>query len=393
MGMVSGKRSANKGCGEEDDAQRWFGDTDWSFGRRLNAERGQGSGFVLDGRRGTVLTNAHVVKGAERVQVTLTDGRAFKGCVAGVDDTTDLALVQIEVAPHKALPGAPLGDSAALELGDWVIAVGNPFGLENTVSLGIISNLHRSAAEVGIPEKRLRFLQTDCAINPGNSGGPLLNEFGEASLVIGITTAIRADAEGIAFAIPINYAWRVAEMLRQGQPVRHPYLGIQTATLTPDLARQCNAEGCGAPTEAAAAIPEVQGVLVVKVQPNAPAWALGVQPGDVITSAGGRRVASTDELQHLVESCSVGQALRLDMRRGRRQRLVHHVVLGDMSPLYLGDEVEQPPLVSQDRGGGSGGSSGSDGWTALWRGLGGGGGRNKGGRTGEDMHTSPGLWT
>eukprot|EP00850_Spirogloea_muscicola_P008197 SM000043S15825 [mRNA] locus=s43:303320:307430:- [translate_table: standard] len=345
-------------CGEEDDARRWFGDADWSFGRRLDAERGQGSGFVLDGRRGTVLTNAHVVKGAERVQVTLTDGRAFKGCVAGVDDTTDLALVQIEAAPHKALPGAPLGDSAALELGDWVIAVGNPFGLENTVSLGIISNLHRSAAEV-----------------------------------IGITTAIRADAEGIAFAIPINYAWRVAEMLRQGQPVRHPYLGIQTATLTPDLARQCNAEGSGAPAEAAAAIPEVQGVLVVKVQPNAPAWALGVQPGDVITSAGGRRVASTDELQHLVESCSVGQALRLDMRRGRRQRLVHHVVLGDMSPLYQGDEVEQPPLVSQDRGGGSGGSSGSDGWTALWRGLGGGGGRNSSGRTGEDMHMSPGLWT
>jgi S1-C subfamily serine protease len=208
-------------------------------------ERGQGSGFVIDGPRGHVLTNAHVVAGARRVRVTFTDGRTFEARVLGVDAVTDLALLALHTSPVSAssddaadaaalrtdariaaqlLPAAPLGDSRALEVGDWVVAVGNPFGLDNSVTLGIVSALRRTAAEVGIPDKRLDFIQTDAAINPGNSGGPLVNEFGE---VVGISTAIRADAEGIGFGIPINTAKRVVDRLAAGRPVQHPYLGIQ----------------------------------------------------------------------------------------------------------------------------------------------------------------------
>jgi hypothetical protein len=173
------------------------------------------------------------------MRVTFTDGRTFEARLLGSDDVTDLALLAV-VPPRApagaaaedvadaiaalALPQAPLGDSPCLDVGDWVVAVGNPVGLDSSVTLGIVSALRRSAAEVGIPDKRLDFIQTDAAINPGNSGGPLVNEFGE---VVGISTAIRADAEGIGFAIPINTAKGVAAALAEGRPVQHPYLGIQ----------------------------------------------------------------------------------------------------------------------------------------------------------------------
>ena len=201
--------------------------------------------MVVDGARGHILTNAHVVAGATAMRVTFTDGRTFEARLLGSDDVTDLALLAIvppraPLAPAGAdsadaaavsaaiaalaLPQAPLGDSRGLEVGDWVVAVGNPVGLDSSVTLGIVSALRRSAAEVGIPDKRLDFIQTDAAINPGNSGGPLVNEFGE---VVGISTAIRADAEGIGFAIPVNTAKGVAAALAAGRPVQHPYLGIQ----------------------------------------------------------------------------------------------------------------------------------------------------------------------
>ncbi|MEO1691841.1 MAG: trypsin-like peptidase domain-containing protein, partial [Cyanobacteria bacterium J06631_6] len=179
--------------------REFFGDR---FGAQIPRERqvrGQGSGFITQAN-GTVLTNAHVVSGADRVTVTLKDGREFEGVVKGTDDVTDLAVVEIQNSTGD-LPIAPLGNSSDIQVGDWAIAVGNPVGLNNTVTLGIISTLTRSSAQVGIPDKRIDFLQTDAAINPGNSGGPLLNERGE---VIGINTAIRPDANGIGFAIPID---------------------------------------------------------------------------------------------------------------------------------------------------------------------------------------------
>jgi S1-C subfamily serine protease len=194
--------------------------------------RGQGSGFIID-QSGNILTNAHVVNGADRVVVTLKDGRSFEAVVEGVDEVTDLAVVKIDGNGGEPLPIAALGNSDRVGVGDWAIAVGNPLGLDNTVTLGIVSTLKRSSSSVGIPGKRLEFIQTDAAINPGNSGGPLVNQRGE---VIGINTAIRADAMGIGFAIPINKAKEIKDRLARGETIAHPYIGVQIADLTPELA-------------------------------------------------------------------------------------------------------------------------------------------------------------
>lgn len=283
------------------------------FGDRFNAPmpeqrqlRGQGSGFIID-PSGIILTNAHVVSEADRVVVTLKDGREFEGKVQGTDEVTDLAVVKIE--PKGAtLPVAPLGDSTQVQVGDWAIAVGNPIGLNNTVTLGIISTLSRSSAQVGIPDKRVDFLQTDAAINPGNSGGPLLNEQGE---VIGINTAIRADATGIGFAIPINKAKTLKDTLAAGQQVPHPYVGIQMISLTPELARQNNQD-----PNSAFFVPETAGVLVVRVMPNTPAEKGGVRRGDVILSVDGEAVTTADRLQSIVEDSGVNHSLQLEILRG-----------------------------------------------------------------------------
>ncbi|HEY9845743.1 MAG TPA: trypsin-like peptidase domain-containing protein, partial [Candidatus Caenarcaniphilales bacterium] len=190
--------------------------------------RGSGSGFVLKAN-GLILTNAHVVNGADTVAVTLKDGRNFTGKVLGQDELTDVAVVKIEA---NNLPAVALGNSAQLRPGEWAIAIGNPLGLDNTVTAGIISATGRSSAQVGAPDKRVGFIQTDAAINPGNSGGPLLNQQGQ---VVGMNTAIIGGAQGLGFAIPINRAQEVANELIAKGKVEHPYLGIQMATLTPSL--------------------------------------------------------------------------------------------------------------------------------------------------------------
>jgi S1-C subfamily serine protease len=271
---------------------------------REEHQRGQGSGFILD-KSGVVLTNAHVVDKTDKVTVTLKDGRTFEGKVRGVDPVTDMAVVKIE---GKDLPTVVLGDSDAVEVGDWAIAVGNPLGLDNTVTLGIISTLKRSSAQVGIPDKRLDFIQTDAAINPGNSGGPLVNDRGE---VIGINTAIRADAMGIGFAIPINKAKAIQTQLAKGEKVPHPYLGVQMTTLTPELAEQNNTDP-NAPFE----VPAVNGVVVVRVLPNTPAAKAGIRRGDVITQIDGQSVNSAEQLQGLVEASRLGQVLQVKLLRG-----------------------------------------------------------------------------
>jgi S1-C subfamily serine protease len=286
--------------------RRFFGDIPTQpYEERL---QGQGSGFIVDSN-GTIMTNAHVVEGADRVTVSLKDGRKFEGTVLGVDEVTDLAVVKIEVADGE-LPTAPLGNSDNVQVGDWAIAVGNPLGLDNTVTLGIVSTLNRSSALVGIPDKRVDFIQTDAAINPGNSGGPLLNEQGE---VIGINTAIRANATGIGFAIPINKAKEIAPILERGEQVSHPYLGVQIATLTPDIAKRNNED-----PNATIQLPEVNGVLVIGVVPNSPAASAGIRRGDVITEINGQTIASADRLQSLVDRTQIGQSLRVTLKRGDR---------------------------------------------------------------------------
>jgi S1-C subfamily serine protease len=286
--------------------RRFFGEDFFSQAPTERRLRGQGSGFIIDGN-GIILTNAHVVDKADRVTVILKDGRTFKGTVQGADELTDLAVVKID---GKDLPVAPLGNSDGVQVGDWAIAVGNPLGLDNTVTLGIVSTLQRSSAQVGIPDKRLDFIQTDAAINPGNSGGPLLNEQGE---VIGINTAIRADAMGIGFAIPINQAKTISARLARGEKIQHPYLGIRMVALTSEMAAENNRDPNSPFT-----IPEVNGVLVVQVLPNTPAASAGLRRGDVVIAINGQSVTTADQLQRIVENTKVGQTLQMKVRRGNQ---------------------------------------------------------------------------
>ncbi len=267
---------------------------------------GQGSGFIIDAD-GVLLTNAHVVDKADKVTVTLKDGRVFNGKVQGVDELTDLAVVKIDPKGQN-LPIAPLGDSAKLKVGDWAIAVGNPLGLDNTVTIGIISTLDRSAAKVGIRDKRIDFLQTDAAINPGNSGGPLLNAEGE---VIGINTAIRADANGIGFAIPINKAKSLESYLAEGKKVPHPYIGIGMVNLTPEAAKENNSD----PNSQYGIIPEVDGILIVNVVKSSPAQKAGLRRGDVVVAVNDKKVSDGQDLQAIVENTGVNQSLKLKIQR------------------------------------------------------------------------------
>lgn len=271
-------------------------------------QRGTGSGFITteDGR---IITNAHVVDGADTVQVILKDGRRFDGRVLGTDPVTDVAVVKIDAAD---LPTARFSDSDALQPGEWAIAIGNPLGLDNTVTAGIISATGRSSGEVGVPDKRVDFIQTDAAINPGNSGGPLLNERGE---VIGVNTAIIQGAQGLGFAIPINTVQRIADQLAANGKVEHAYLGVQMVTLTPEVKAQLNQDPNSPVT-----VNEDKGVLVVRVMANSPAARAGLKMGDVIQSVAGQSVENSEQVQQAVEAARVGQNLSLSiLREGRQQ--------------------------------------------------------------------------
>lgn len=291
--------------------RRFFGE---SFPQRMPEERlrGIGSGFIID-RSGEILTNAHVVNQADKVTIRLQDGRTLEGTVQGADEVTDLAVIKVN-STKGDLPVAPLGDSGEVQVGDWAIAVGNPLGFDSTVTLGIVSTLKRSSAQVGIPDKRLEFIQTDAAINPGNSGGPLLNDQGE---VIGINTAIRADAMGIGFAIPINKAKEIKDRLMRGERIAHPYLGVQMENLTPELAKANNTDP-NSPIN----VPEVEGVLVVRVVPNSPAASAGLRRGDVILQIDKQPVTTGEQLQNIVENSRIGQTLQLKIQRGNQTQQI-----------------------------------------------------------------------
>ncbi|MDZ7964637.1 MAG: HhoA/HhoB/HtrA family serine endopeptidase [Nostoc sp. DedSLP03] len=266
-------------------------------------ERGTGSGFIIsaDGR---ILTNAHVVDGADTVTVTLKDGRSFKGKVLGKDELTDVAVVKIQA---DNLPLVALGNSDQLQPGEWAIAIGNPLGLDNTVTTGIISATGRSSNLIGAPDKRVEYIQTDAAINPGNSGGPLLNSRGQ---VIAMNTAIIQGAQGLGFAIPINTAQRISSQLIATGKVEHPYLGIQMVGLTPQLKQNINSD-----PNSGLSVNEDKGVLVVKVVPNSPAAKAGIRAGDVIQTLGGQAVTDASSVQRAVENSQVGSDLRMELRR------------------------------------------------------------------------------
>ena len=275
-------------------------------------ERGQGSGVVIDDQ-GLVLTNAHVVERVDAVSVTLADGDQHDGSVVGTDPVTDLALVRLDGGTRPE--AAPLGDSDALEVGDWAIALGTPYGLERTVTLGIVSSLHRNISSLGFSDKRLDLIQTDAAINPGNSGGPLVNGRGE---VIGINTLVRSGpGAGLGFAIPINLARHVSEQLLTSGEVVHPYLGVQLVPLTARIAREHNRD-----PNSLVELPERFGALVQSVLPDSPAERAGLRRGDLVIAAAETSVSDPQTLLKQVDQAQIGVPLSLRiMRNGQEMSL------------------------------------------------------------------------
>ena len=280
--------------------RRFFGDEVPSQERM---ETGTGSGFILS-EDGKLITNAHVIDGADMVKVTLKDGRSYDGKVMGTDAITDVAVIKIEATD---LPTVQIGSSEELVPGQWAIAIGNPLGLDNTVTAGIISAIDRSSAQVGIPSKRVRFIQTDAAINPGNSGGPLLNDRGQ---VVGINTAIRADAQGLGFAIPIETAFRIANQLFATGEAAHPYIGIQMVDLTAERQQQINqSQTLDSPIQVDT------GVLVLKVLEGTPADEAGLKPGDLLLKINNVEIKTAADVQQQVENSTIGQTLKMEIRR------------------------------------------------------------------------------
>ena len=274
----------------------------FGLGPSTQRQQGQGSGFITRAN-GLIFTNEHVVRGADRVNVTLPDGRRFQGTVLGGDPLTDVAVVKV-VAEN--LPVASLGNSDQLRPGEWAIAIGNPFGLNNTVTAGIISAVDRTDANIG-EGQRVPYIQTDAAVNPGNSGGPLISAAGE---VIGMNTAIRkAPGAGLSFAVPINLAKRIAQQIVSTGQASHPFIGVQLRSLTPQLAREINA------TSTRCTVPVVNGVLVVDVVPDTPAESAGIRQCDLIRAVNGTSVENPSEVQLAVDRGRVGQPMQITIER------------------------------------------------------------------------------
>jgi serine protease Do len=273
---------------------------------RIPQRDGMGSGVIID-PNGVVVTNNHVVSGADRVTVSLSDGREFVATEIKTDPASDLAVLRLKDA--KNLPAAKLGDSSQMEIGDWVLAIGNPFGQNNTVSAGIISGKGRQLDRV----QRAGFLQTDAAINPGNSGGPLVNLEGE---VVGINTAIASNSggyQGVGFAIPVNLAkWVTGQLVERGS-VERGYLGVTIGEVTPELAAQLK-------------IRPRQGVVVTEIMPKSPAAEAGIQEYDVIVAFNGVAVNGPRALQEQVEQTPLGQRRTLTVLRDGKERKLDLVV-------------------------------------------------------------------
>src|SRR5919202_1852974 len=263
---------------------------------RVFPVEGVGSGIIID-ERCHVLTNNHVIDDAERLKITLTDGRMFNGKVIGTDETTDLAVVKLDST--ESLPFAALGDSDGLRIGQIAIAIGNPFGLTGgpRVTAGIISSLNRKIQfEKGV----LELIQTDAAINPGNSGGPLINTRGE---VIAINTAKMPYAHGIGFAVPISIAKSVMmELIQNGRVINRPWIGISYIKITRQLAVYYR-------------LPTTEGVLIAQVEPNSPADDAGLRKGDIIEKVDGKRIDDTQEISLKIRKKNINDKLMLTINR------------------------------------------------------------------------------
>ena len=276
-----------------EDFFKGFGITPREKGKEYrHKQRSGGSGVIVD-KEGYILTNNHVVEGADKVKVRLNDGREFTATLKGQDSRTDLAVLHIKA---KDLPVATLGDSDKLEVGEWAIAIGSPFGLEHTVTVGVISAKGRSGLGTGTYED---FIQTDASINPGNSGGPLSNIDGE---VVGINAMIIQPGTGIGFAIPINMAKQILnDLIKQGKVVR-PWLGISVQDLTPEMAEQFQ-------------VKEKEGVLVAQVHQGTGAEKAGLLSGDILKSVDDKAIKNANELIKEIQKKKVGQKIKLSVVR------------------------------------------------------------------------------
>ena len=313
--------------GNEGPWRDFFGDDFFErfFGQmpRERKQRSLGSGVIIDPQKGYILTNNHVIAGADEITVRLDDGKEYNAEVVGRDRKTDLALIRTKVALDVE-GGAPLGDSNKAEIGEWVMAIGNPFGLERTVTVGILSAKGRVIGAGPYDD----FLQTDAAINPGNSGGPLFNMKGE---VIGINTAIVASGQGIGFAIPINMAKELLPQLEKGKVTRG-WLGVSIQEVTDDIAKSFK-------------LKDAKGALVAEVMEGTPAQQGGMERGDIIISFDGKEVDTPNELQRIVASTSPDKGVKVKViREGKVKTLT--VKVGTMP----GEIPETEQAVTSDLG-------------------------------------------
>jgi serine protease Do len=340
---VRGRELTDFFGGQDDLLQRFFGGQPQAPGGRprrqprddMQQQEGTGTGFIID-RSGFILTNNHVVEGADDIRVSLFGGgrtESYAAKVIGRDALTDTALIQLAEAPSASLQEARFGDSAQMQPGDWVVAIGNPFNLSHTVTVGVISALGRPLG--GVPGREQPMLQTDAAINPGNSGGPLLNVRGE---VVGINTAIYTDAQraaniGIGFATPINPIRDLLPQLRNGKVTRG-VIGIRVDRdgVTKDVAQ-------------AMGLPSASGAMLASVTQGGPAEKAGLLPGDIITEFNGRPVADSEALVNLVVATKPGTSVPVTVYRKKQKKTMNIVV----------DELDlDAEQGRQARGGGSG---------------------------------------
>src|SRR5579864_3956927 len=292
---------------------RRFFDVPPDSGPRERPFQSAGSGVIVDAKNGYIVTNAHVVENASEITVTLQDGRDVKADVLGSDEPSDVAVLKVK---SENLTQIPLGDSAKIEVGDFVVAIGNPFGLQHTVTSGIISGLSRSGIN---PDGYEDFIQTDASINPGNSGGALVNLRGE---LIGINTAILSRSGGnigIGFAIPVNMAHSVMDQLIKYGSVKRGLLGVSMYTVTPDIAQSLG-------------LPNAQGALVSQVVDGSPAEKAGIHTGDVITSVNGQSVKSNGELRNAIGLMRVGDKVEIGLLREGKPLHVTAVISDTTTP-------------------------------------------------------------
>ncbi len=297
------------------------------MGPRERQFQSAGSGVIFDAKNGYIVTNAHVIDNATEITVTLQDGRDLTATVVGSDVPSDVAVVKV---PSEALIQVALGDSSRLEQGDFVVAIGNPFGLQHTVTSGIVSGLGRSGLN---PDGYEDFIQTDASINPGNSGGALVNLKGE---LVGINSAILSRSGGnigIGFAIPVNMARSIMEQLIKYGSVKRGLLGVSIYSLTPDTAKSLDIVG-------------TQGVLVSQVNEGSAADKAGIKPGDVITSINGQTIKSNSELRNAIGLSRVGEKLQVALIRDRK-------------PLQVIAVITEPPASTSNAGESRGNGNGS----------------------------------